>query len=138
MIFFFFLMEQNVIWHPKKVIGFWLYVFPTILSYKHSNLTRHSIWWQSFIFKSSLRFCLINTQMRHDTPSDDRVSILERKKKQKQKTKNKKRRRRRIRWWRKACQYVEQLLLHSNYAVKICLSQWCEVPKYWTIWKSIW
>ena len=92
----------------------------------------------SFIFKSFLRFYLINTQMRHDTPSDDRVSILERKKKQKQKTKNKKRRRRRIRWWRKACQYVEQLLLHSNYAVKICLSQWCEVPKYWTIWKSIW
>ena len=27
-------------------------------------------------FMSSLRFCLINTQIWHDTPSDDRVLFL--------------------------------------------------------------
>ena len=131
MIFFFFLMEQNVIWHPKKVIGFWLYVFPTILSYKHSNLTRHSIWWQSFIFKSSLRFCLINTQMRHDTPSDDRVSILERKKKQKEK-------KRKNSMMKKGLSICGAIIAAFELCCQNLPKPVCEVPKYWTIWKSIW
>lgn len=115
-------------WHntPKKMTEFLIFMSSLRFCLINTQIWQDTPSDDSFIFMSSLRFYLINTQMRHDTPSDDRVSILERKK-----NKNKKMRRlRRIQRWRKACQYVEPLLLHSNFAVKICLSQWCEVPKY--------